>query len=229
MTRPGGALARRPLHFLWIADCSGSMSSNGKIQSLNNAAREALPNMRRVARENPNAQVLARVLVFADGARWEVPEPTPIDDFVWPELSAGGLTDFGTALELLATELQQRNFPMRSLPPVLVVLSDGYPTDDFDRGMRLLMEQPWGAKAVRIAIAIGREANLEILQRFIGDVRIAPLTARNPDELAHFMRWASTTVLQSASAPKVDASPLGNTTLISLPDALPVDASDLTW
>ena len=24
--RPGGELATRPLHFIWIADCSGSMS-----------------------------------------------------------------------------------------------------------------------------------------------------------------------------------------------------------
>ena len=30
--RPGGELATRPLHFIWIADCSGSMSGE-KIQT----------------------------------------------------------------------------------------------------------------------------------------------------------------------------------------------------
>ena len=40
--RPGGELATRPLHFIWIADCSGSMSIDGKIQALNNAIREVL-------------------------------------------------------------------------------------------------------------------------------------------------------------------------------------------
>ena len=38
--RPGGALSTRPLHFFWICDCSGSMSVDGKIQSLNEAIRE---------------------------------------------------------------------------------------------------------------------------------------------------------------------------------------------
>ena len=42
---PGGALASRPLHFIWVADCSGSMSVDGKIQALNNAIREAIPHM----------------------------------------------------------------------------------------------------------------------------------------------------------------------------------------
>lgn len=39
--RPGGEMATRPLHFIWIADCSGSMGIDGKIQALNNAIREA--------------------------------------------------------------------------------------------------------------------------------------------------------------------------------------------
>lgn len=45
--RPGGELATRPLHFIWIADCSGSMSIDGKIQALNNAIREATPSAKR--------------------------------------------------------------------------------------------------------------------------------------------------------------------------------------
>ena len=56
--RPGGPLARRPLHFIWIVDCSGSMGHGGKIQSLNNAIREALPLMQDAAAENPNAEVI---------------------------------------------------------------------------------------------------------------------------------------------------------------------------
>ena len=31
--RPGGELATRPLHFIWIADGSGSMAADGKIQA----------------------------------------------------------------------------------------------------------------------------------------------------------------------------------------------------
>ena len=44
--RPGGELAARQLHFIWIADCSGSMGVDGKIEALNNAIDEAVPHMR---------------------------------------------------------------------------------------------------------------------------------------------------------------------------------------
>ena len=33
--RPGGEIAKRPLHFFWIVDCSGSMYGE-KIQTVNN-------------------------------------------------------------------------------------------------------------------------------------------------------------------------------------------------
>ena len=63
--RPGGELATRPLHFIWIADCSGSMAVDGKIQSLNTAIKEAIPNMQDVADENPErAGARARGQVF---------------------------------------------------------------------------------------------------------------------------------------------------------------------
>jgi hypothetical protein len=67
--RPGGELATRPLHFFWLCDCSGSMAADSKIQSLNNAIREATPQMQKVADENPNAQVLVRAIKFSNGAQ----------------------------------------------------------------------------------------------------------------------------------------------------------------
>ena len=159
MARPGGQLAALPLHFVWIADCSGSMAAQGKMASLNNAAREALPQMRKVAGDNPNAEVFVRVLRFSTGASWVVEKPTPVQYFQWPELTAapGGATDLGFALTLLARELRPDTMPGRALPPVLVLLTDGWPTDGFQAGLDALMQEPWGAKALRIGIKIGTE------------------------------------------------------------------------
>jgi len=102
MRRPGGELATRPLHFIWITDCSGSMKSSGKIQSLNTAIREATPHMQRVADENPNAEVLVRALKFSSGAQWHIAQETPVAQFKWDHLAAGGSTDMGRALTMLA-------------------------------------------------------------------------------------------------------------------------------
>ena len=153
--RPGGELATRPLHFIWIADCSGSMATDGKIQALNYAIRNAIPDMQKVADENPNAQVLVRAIKFSSGAQWHVSQPTPAADFEWTDLSADGVTDMGKALSMVADQLKIPPMTDRALPPVLVLISDGQPTDDFESGLEMLMEQAWGKKAVRIAIAIG--------------------------------------------------------------------------
>ena len=202
--RPGGELAARPLHFIWIADCSGSMAGE-KIKSLNFAIHESIKPMQDVANENPNALVLVRALKFSSGAQWHVSQPTPIADFKWQDLSADGLTDMGKALTMLAEQLKMPPMTDRALPPVLVLISDGQPTDDFNKGLNALMAEPWGKKAVRIAIAIGEDADHEILQTFIGHSELKPLQANNAEALVRHIKWVSTAVLKSASAPSSQA------------------------
>lgn len=229
--RPGGALAKRPLYFIWLADCSGSMSVDGKIQTLNVAIRDAIPHMRTVASENPNAQVLVRSIRFSNGAQWHVAQPTPIENFTWTNVEAGGETDMGQALRLLADQFKMPPMPERALPPVVVLLSDGLPTDDFNAGLSALMAEPWGKKAVRIAIAIGKDADKQVLQKFIGNPEIKPLEANNPQQLTRFIRWASTVVLKSASAPASQAEGASSSSNVPVPappsDPGPSSAGDV--
>lgn len=199
--RPGGELASRPLHFIWIADASGSMQQDGKIQALNNAIREAIPHMKKVADDNPNAQVLVRAVKFSDGAQWHISQPTPVADFAWNDLPADGETDLGKALSLVAEQLKMPPMSERALPPVLVLISDGQPTDDFDKGLKDLLDQQWGKKAVRIAISIGQDADADVLQKFIAHPEMKPLSANSPEALVRHIKWASTAVLKSASSP----------------------------
>jgi uncharacterized protein YegL len=203
VTRPGGVVSARPLYFFWLADCSGSMVRDGRIQALNNAAAEALPHMRRVAKDNPNVEVLVRVLRFASGAQWVGDEPVPLARFVWPQLQAGGVTDLGAAVRLLSHELQSPPMPKRALSPVVVLLSDGRPTDDYDVALQLMLQLPWGQHAVRLAVAIGRDADREVLRQFIADASVPPLEANSPEALARQMRWVSTVALDAASSPRV--------------------------
>ena len=60
--RPGARLASRPLHFFFVTDGSGSMATDGKVQAMNNAIREAIPHLREVATQNPFANLLVRAL-----------------------------------------------------------------------------------------------------------------------------------------------------------------------
>jgi uncharacterized protein YegL len=198
---PGGPLATRPLHFIWILDCSQSMLADGKIQSLNFAIREAIPAMQSEAAQNPHAEVLVRAITFADAVQWHIPTAVPVEDFQWSDVGADGLTPMGQALSMVANVLHIPPMEDRALAPVLVLVSDGYPTDDFGAGLRRLMDEPWGKKAVRIAIAIGSDADLDVLQRFIGNVEIKPLQANNPQTLVRLIRWASTVAVRASSTP----------------------------
>lgn len=195
-------ISNRPLHFIWICDCSGSMSVNGKIQALNNAIRSTIPLMKETASQNPHAQVMVRALTFSDGAQWHIAQPTPVETFEWQDLSADGLTDMGKALAMVAEQLKMPPMENRALPPVLVLLSDGQPTDDFNSGLNNLLELPWGKKAVRIGISIGQDADDEVLQKFIGHSELKPLQANNAEQLRDRIKWVSTAVVGTVSQPK---------------------------
>ncbi len=204
---PGGTLAARPLHFIWIADCSYSMAGD-KIKSLNEAIRESVPHMRTVAKENPNARVMVRAIKFSSGAEWHVAQATEVGDFNWEDLEVESSTDMGAALTLTADALKMPPMESRALPPVLVLISDGMPTDDYRTGLNKLMSEPWGKRSVRIAIAIGDDADLRVLQKFIGkpEPEMKPLVAKNAPQLVRLIHWASTTVLKAASAPATQAA-----------------------
>ena len=224
--RPGGAMSTRPLHFIWILDCSGSMAVDGKIQTLNHAIRETIPHMQSVADENPNAEVLIRAIKFSSGAQWCLSQPTPVAAFQWTDLSTIGVTDMGKAFSMVADQLKIPPMSDHALPPVLVLISDGQPTDDYVAGLKALMAQPWGKKAVRIAISIGSDTDEEVLQRFIGNPEIKPLQANNPEALVRHIKWVSTAVLKSASSPasqSEDAPTVG----VNVPIPIPVDNGGL--
>ncbi|ROO84834.1 uncharacterized protein YegL [Actinocorallia herbida] len=222
---PGGEMAHRPVHFFWLIDASGSMAVDGKIQQLNFAVREALPEMRRVADDNASAQLLVRAVTFASGARWHVPRPTLVSDFQWPDVSAGGTTDLGDALRLVAAELNTPPMPQRAMKPVLALVSDGQPTDDWQSGLDAVDATPWGKRAVRVAISIGRDCDRGVLRRFLGNPELEPFEANSPKQLAAAIRWASTAVVKSASMP-AQGNPAAAR---SLPQMAPLDDDSDVW
>ncbi len=203
LKRPGGELASRPLHFIWVVDCSGSMYGE-KIGTVNHAIQSTIPDMQDAAHDNPNAQLLVRTLKFATGASWITSSPVDIDDFTWQDLDAGGVTDLGKAFDMLAAQLTIPPMTDRALPPVLVLLSDGQPTDDYKKPLDKLLHLPWGKKAVRIAISIGQDADDDVLTAFTGNRELV-LQANNPQALVKMIKWASTAAsLVSAPASRVN-------------------------
>lgn len=200
-------IARRQLQVILALDCSGSMRGD-RIASLNYALRTAIPELRGVAEENPEVDVRVRVLRFATGAQWHVEAPMPVAELRWEDLQAEGETDMGAAFALLAEALRPEAMPGRQLPPVVVIASDGFPSDDVEAGLRVFFAEPNAEAAIRLAIAVGADADQEILERFIRHPSMKPLRANNAASLVEHIRWATTAPVKAASSPTNAPDPL---------------------
>jgi uncharacterized protein YegL len=205
--RPGGELYARPLHFFWIVDCSGSMLVANKMASVNYAIRSVIPEMRQAADDNPNVQFLMRVISFSNGAQWHIKDPMPLAEFTWSDLMAKerAVTDLGLALSLVTEEIASPPMPARALPPVLVLLTDGQATDDFYGGLGALLNEQGGQKAVRIAIAIGADADIAGLEKFCSE-GTKPLRAHNATDIVQYIKWVSTVLVGKRDGVEPDLS-----------------------
>lgn len=187
-------ISQRPLDFIYVIDTSGSMEG-AKIQSVNNAMHELENLLRSEARKNPTAQVNVRILTFGgDTAKWHIKEKVDVEQFRYDDINyVDGMTPFGHALGVLCDVLGNDKMPSRGLKPVVVLLSDGWPNDTWEPNLQKLLSLPWGQKAVKFAIAIGKDADKDVLARFTTDPQLV-VNANNSTDLKYFIKWTSTLI-----------------------------------
>jgi hypothetical protein len=75
-----------------------------------------------------------------------------------------------------------------SFAPVIILLSDGGPTDDYGKELNALKGNNWFKAAIKIAIAIGEDANQEVLKEFTGNDECV-LRANNLSILKKMIRF----------------------------------------
>lgn len=202
LNAPIEKLPRRSLTVFFLIDTSGSMAG-GKISSLNVAIRDTLPMLSQISSENTDTEIKIAALQFASGCDWMYPRPLPVDDFEWNDLDATGLTSLGAAYQELLKKLSQTTGFMQeanaSCAPVMILFSDGVPTDDAKHGLEHLRENNWYKAAIKIAVAIGDDANKDILKEFVNNNSEAVLTVHNVNDLKKMIYLVSVTASQVAS------------------------------
>lgn len=194
---PEGNIAGRKLHFFWLADCSWSMRGR-RMEVLNQAIRDVLPQLRATMRQHPEVQMLMRAITFSHEAKWHVgPEPIPLEDFEWEPLTPDGFTATAQAIRLLAAQLSLDKMPQRKgLPPVCILISDGECTEkksEYQAAISELEATPWGKKAIRLAIAIGdeKEYNEGELLQFVSHKEVGVLKAHTAAQLLDYITWGT--------------------------------------
>jgi uncharacterized protein YegL len=185
----------------FMIDTSGSMDGS-KIGAVNTALEEVIPALQDVSNENADAQIKVAAMEFSNGARWITGGgPVPVDQFHWNFIDAAGVTDFGAACRELNSKLSTKAFMQEatgSFAPAIFLMSDGEPTDDWKNGLSVLKQNNWFKAAVKVAVAIGEEANKEVLKEFVGSME-AVLTVHNAAMLKKMIKFVSVRASQVAS------------------------------
>lgn len=181
----------------FLVDTSGSMYGE-KIGSLNDAIRETVPDLKDLSDGNPDAAIKIAVLQFDTDVRWLYPQPVESENFRWNDLQAGGLTSLGGALRELESKLHKTDYMQEaagSYAPVIILLSDGGPTDDFAGALDKIKQNDWFRHAIKVAIAVGNDADKNVLAQFTGNSE-AVIEVHNKSALKAIIKFVSVTSSQ---------------------------------
>jgi uncharacterized protein YegL len=166
---------------------------------LNTVMEELIPEIRRVG--EADTEVKVAVLTFSTEVRWMYSNPIPIEDFEWARLRASGVTSMGAAFKELNHRMSRNSFlssPSLSFAPVIFLMTDGYPSDDYKEGLRELQTNSWYKFGLKAALGIGQEANDNILAEFTGS-KDTVVHAYSGGQLAQMIKIIAVTSSQIGS------------------------------
>jgi uncharacterized protein YegL len=195
------AIPRKTMVLFFLLDTSGSMEGS-KIGAVNAAIEEVLPELRDLSAANADAEVKIAVMQFDNAPAWITPNgPEKVDDFHWQYVDAGGVTALGDACRRLNEKLSTKEFMHEatgSFAPAIFLLSDGEPTDDFTGGLDDLQKNNWFKAGIKVAVAIGDDANKTVLAQFTGSME-SVLEVHSAVMLRKMIRFVSVRASQIAS------------------------------
>ena len=189
----GAEIAKKTMVIFFVVNTSKSMKGS-KIRTVNDAIEKLIPEIRRISAECADAQIKIAVLEYCTGVRWiTAGGPVEADKFIWEELEAGGDSDFGAACKALNEKLSSKAF-MGGLAdfysPAIFWFTDSAPSDNWALELELLKQNGWFKHAIKVAIAIGEEANKDILREFTGTMETV-LEFHNTSMLMKFIKFVS--------------------------------------
>jgi len=191
-------VSRKSLVIFFLIDTSGSMKGK-KMGELNTVMEELIPEIRRVG--EADTEVKVAVLTFSTEVRWMYSTPIPIEDFEWARLRASGVTSMGAAFKELSARMSRNSYlnsPSLSFAPVIFLMTDGYPSDDYREGLKELQSNSWYKFGLKAALGIGEEANDDVLAEFTGS-KDTVVHAYSGTQLAQMIKIIAVTSAQIGS------------------------------
>ena len=193
-----------------MADVSGSMEVDGKIDALNSAMTEMQGAF--AEEDDGRAEIHLAVVTFGGTAALYTPL-TPASAVRWTPMQAGGRTPMGAALDIVTDLIEDRDrVPSRAYRPTIVLVNDGLPNDEWEGPLKRLLGSERAAKAQRFALGIGADADHDVLRAFLDDPEGRVFEAHEAREIRKFFQWVtmSVTARSRSATPNqaVDVAPL---------------------
>lgn len=198
----------KPLPIVLLLDTSGSMAG-AKIASLNEAVRRMLGTFTK--EESQANEFLISIVTFGASTGVLVP-PTPASDLAYRDLSAGGVTPLGEAIGAVKALIEDKEqTPSRAYRPLVVLVSDGVPTDSWEGPLADFVGNGRSAKCDRMAMGIGQEAysgsGRATLEKFIAGTEHAVFDAKDAGDIHSFFRFVTMSVVTRSLSQNPNAVP----------------------
>ena len=206
-------VAARTMALFYLFDTSGSMSGT-KIGQVNYAMKDIPKIIADVAESAANANIVVAAATFDSQVTWITPQPQTPEEFMntWHDLQAGGLTSLGGALKSLNEKMSRKAFlgdnPMGYLAPGIIILTDGEPTDEWQKPLEELKKNNWFKNAIKIAFAVGDDANKQVLSEVCGSPE-AVVSIDDPEKIRQYIKFVTASVSKTGttSAAAMDQTP----------------------
>ena len=191
-----------PVYF--CVDVSSSMHGS-KIEALNSAIRDMFEHF---ANEMyAGVEFVFCVITFGDRARIHLPI-SKVYDLKWKGMVANGVTATGAALKQVKKMIEDtQTTPLKSYRPLIVLITDGAPTDSWEAPMDDFVKNGRSSKCDRMALAIGLHADKDVLNRFLENTSRSSFRARNVSQVHEFFHRIQKYLMLRATSPNPNMVP----------------------
>ncbi len=194
----------RPLPVMLLLDISGSMRGV-KIDALNGAVRTMLAALSNEGTRETEIKV--SIITFGRSVNRLFPF-TKVSDVQFSDLTAGGETPMGMAFRMAKDIIEDRDETSgRAYRPAVILVSDGRPTDHWEKPLEEFMSSARCQKSDRMAMAIGKDANIEVLSKFIDGTGHEILEAHRAVDIESFFKYVTMSVSTRVNSPDPERIP----------------------
>lgn len=201
--------APKNMHVFLLLDTSGSMYGK-KIINLESAVKDMLKSFQVLEKE---VEIKVTVISFSTEAKVllkTVNSSVALESM--PSFLANGQTAMGQACRLVKELIEDRSVVSgKDYCPLVVLVSDGVPTDVVEPYIKALSTEGRSQKAKRLALAIGQDADLDLLQSFIGNDQADDglphlFYAQDAKDINKFFKFVTMSVTSTTKSKQLPAS-----------------------